>query len=154
MDSLIHQRVQDARTGDNPKVIGRVQAGWIVLGDVQFLPGYCLLLADPVVADLNALCPAGRHQFLSDMTAVGDALLAHTKAVRINYEILGNAEPALHAHIFPRYADEAEPYCRQPVWLYDPAYRASVPFDEERDRPLMKQIAAYLDGRGRSIVSG
>ena len=154
MPGLIHRRVQDARTGDNPKVIGRVQAGWIVLGDVQFLPGYCLLLADPVVADLNALSPAARGQFLSDMTAVGDALLANTKAVRINYEILGNAEPALHAHIFPRYADEAEPYCRQPVWLYDSAYRASVPFDEERDRPLMKQIATYLDACGRTIGSG
>ena len=61
--------------------------------------------------------------------------------------------PALHAHVFPRYADEAEPYCRQPVWLYDRTYRASIPFDEQRDRPLMDKIATYLDVVGRSVVS-
>ena len=43
--------------------------------------------------------------------------------------------------------------CRQPVWLYDQAYRASIPFDEERDRPLMDKIATYLDVVGRSVVS-
>ncbi len=61
--------------------------------------------------------------------------------------------PALHAHVFPRYADEAEPYCRQPVWLYDRADRAAIPFDEQRDRPLMDKIATYLDAVGRSVVS-
>ena len=61
--------------------------------------------------------------------------------------------PALHAHVFPRCADEAEPHCRQPVWLYDRAYRASIPFDEQRDRPLMDKIATYLDVVGRSVVS-
>ena len=43
--------------------------------------------------------------------------------------------------------------CRQPVWLYDQAYRAAIPFDEQRDRPLMDKIAAYLDAVGRSVVS-
>lgn len=153
MSTLIHRRVQDAQAGKNPKVIRRVRSGWIVMGDVQFLHGYCLLLSDPVVAGINALSQKGRAQFLSDMTALGDALLATTKAIRINYEILGNSEPALHAHVFPRYVDEAEPYGRQPVWLYATAYRAAIPFDEERDRPLMDKIAAYLDTVGRSVVS-
>jgi hypothetical protein len=26
-----------------------MRSGWLVIGDVQPLPGYCLLLADPVV---------------------------------------------------------------------------------------------------------
>ena len=42
-----------------------------------------------------------RKTFFYEMSLVGDALLSVTDAVRINYEMLGNLEPALHAHIFP-----------------------------------------------------
>ncbi len=81
-------------------VICRVPSGWAVLGDTQFLRGYSLLLPDPVVPDLNTLSKIQRAEFLHDMTVLGDALLEVTGAARINYEILGNSEPALHAHVF------------------------------------------------------
>ena len=55
MITLIHRRVEEARQGINPAVICRVPSGWVVLGDVQFLHGYSLLLPDPVVPSLNAL---------------------------------------------------------------------------------------------------
>jgi len=38
---------------------------------------------------------------------------------RINYEILGNSEPELHAHVFPRYATESPELRRLPAWFYD-----------------------------------
>jgi diadenosine tetraphosphate (Ap4A) HIT family hydrolase len=76
-------------------------SGWAVIGDQQFIPGYSLLLPNPVATDLNALTGEQRNQYLSDMVLIGDALLEVTDAYRINYEILGNTEPALHAHIFP-----------------------------------------------------
>src|SRR5580698_6772643 len=107
MPTLIHRRVADARRGENPKVVTRVPSGWVVMGDAQFLRGYCLLLPDPVVPHLNALEGAARAQFLLDMALIGDVLLAITAAARINYAIYGNVDPALHAHIFPR--DSAEP---------------------------------------------
>jgi diadenosine tetraphosphate (Ap4A) HIT family hydrolase len=78
------------------------------MGERQVLPGYCLLLPDPVVSDLNVLDVQGRGQFLSDMALVGDVLLRVTAALRINYAIFGNVEPALHAHVFPRQANEPE----------------------------------------------
>ncbi|MDX2243421.1 MAG: hypothetical protein NW224_22295 [Leptolyngbyaceae cyanobacterium bins.302] len=139
MSTLIHQRVEQAQRGSNPAVICRVAAGWVVLGDVQFLRGYSLLLPDPVVTDLNALTIKQRTQFLQDMTVLGDALLQVTGAARINYEILGNSEPALHAHVFPRYATEPEENRRKPVWFYD--WKNASPFDPIRDRQLMEQIA-------------
>ena len=40
-------RIQSARAGTNPTVIKRMQSGWAVLGDYQFLRGYSLLLSDP-----------------------------------------------------------------------------------------------------------
>ena len=84
------------------------RSGWVVMGERQVLAGYCLLLPDPVVPHLNALEGGARTQFLVDMALVGDVLLAVTGAVRINYAIYGNVDPALHAHLFPRSGDEPE----------------------------------------------
>lgn len=149
--TLIHDRVEAARRGDNPAVIAHVASGWVVLGDRQFLRGYCLLLADPVVGSLNTLSIEERAQFLTDMTAVGDALLAATDAVRINYSILGNAEPALHAHLHPRYSHEPEGHRQRPVWSYPRERREALPFDCERDRPLMTALQRELARTGHVI---
>ncbi|HUG33721.1 MAG TPA: hypothetical protein VMJ90_03045 [Anaerolineales bacterium] len=145
MSILIHQRVALAREDRNSTVICRAPSGWVVLGDVQFLRGYSLLLPDPVVYDLNALSTSDRGIFLRDMTVIGDALLEITGAVRINYEILGNGEPALHAHLFPRFADEPEQNRRMPAWFYD--WDRAPKFDFERDQSLMKDIAGAIQKR-------
>ncbi len=144
MTTLIHRRVEEARAGSNPTVICRVPSGWAVLADSQFLRGYSILLADPVVADLNALEQEKRLTFLRDMAALGDALLEVTGAYRINYEILGNTDAALHAHVIPRYLSEPEELRRGPVWLYSREVRHAQLFDPERDRELKEQIAAAL----------
>jgi diadenosine tetraphosphate (Ap4A) HIT family hydrolase len=138
MPTLIHRRVDDARKGQLPQVICRSKSGWVVLGDVQFLRGYCLLLPDPVVPDLNSLKIAHRAIFLDEYAKLGDAILEVTGAKRINYEILGNLEPALHAHAFPRYAHEPQELATKPVWFYD--WEKAPKFDLDRDRELMNQI--------------
>jgi diadenosine tetraphosphate (Ap4A) HIT family hydrolase len=106
LPNLIEQRVKMARRGQNPYVIRRMSSGWLVIGDVQPLAGYCVLLADPIVESINVLTTADRAQYSVDVVRVGDALLAVTDSYRINYETLGNAEPALHTHIIPRYLKE------------------------------------------------
>ena len=146
MSTLIHQRVRDCNLGIYPKAIGRVSSGWVVAGDVQFLTGYCLLLPDPVVADLNALETDARKTFLYEMSVIGDAILAATGAVRINYEMLGNIEPALHAHLFPRSNDEPEALRLQPVWFYD--WEKERTFDPTLDAPMMAAIRGELAERG------
>src|SRR5262245_14402162 len=113
--SLIEERVTLANRGQNPYVICRMKSGWLVIGDVQPLPGYCVLLADPIVESLNALGAADRIQYSLDVVRAGDALLATTDAYRINYETLGNSEPALHTHIVPRYRREPDEKRRFPA---------------------------------------
>lgn len=149
--TLIHQRVAEANAGTNPKVIARMASGWAVLGDAQFLKGYCLLLPDPVVAHLNDFTGKTRTQFLDDMAALGDAVLAVTGAVRINYEMLGNLEPALHAHVFPRYDDEPEELKTKPVWLYPQSAWEETAFDLERDRAVMEAIQESLVKSSRVV---
>jgi diadenosine tetraphosphate (Ap4A) HIT family hydrolase len=147
MSTLIHERVAAAQAGTNLTVICRMPSGWAVLCDVQFLRGYSLLLPDPVVPDLNALDRKHRAQYLLDMATIGDALLEVTGAFRINYEILGNLDPALHAHIIPRYMSEPEDLRKGPAFLYDRDYRNSIKFDYERDKELMQHIAAAIQAR-------
>ncbi|MEM6551626.1 MAG: hypothetical protein AAF750_05820 [Planctomycetota bacterium] len=142
--TLIHERVEQARTGKNPAVICRTAAGWAVLGDTQFLPGYCLLLPDPVVPTLNDLTGPQRTRFLDDMAALGDAVLAETGCLRINYSMLGNLEPALHAHVFPRYANEPEHLRTKPIWLYPESAWTDHPIDLQRDAPFMRALRTRL----------
>ena len=146
MPNLVEERVALARKGQNPTVVCRVRSGWLVVGDVQFLHGYCVLLADPVVPSLNDLDASARAVFLDDMSHIGDVLLELTDAYRINYGILGNSEPALHAHIFPRYLSEPDEKRRYPAWSYD--WKSAPPFDRDTLHPLIEALAHALRTRG------
>jgi diadenosine tetraphosphate (Ap4A) HIT family hydrolase len=128
--TLIHKLVDGCNAGSIAAAVAKLPAGWVIMGDRQVLTGYCLLLPDPVVPDLNALDRAGRSRFLLDMALVGDALLEVTVALRINYAIYGNIEPALHAHIFPRSEQEPEATRTAQPWALDwgaaPLYAESI----------------------------
>jgi diadenosine tetraphosphate (Ap4A) HIT family hydrolase len=136
--TAIHAQVAAAREGRDPRVIARLFSGWAVFGEQQFVRGYSLLLPDPVVPNLNALGARERNAFLSDMSRLGDALLKVTGAVRINYAIFGNQEPALHAHVIPRYADEPEALRGAHPWTYD--WRAAAVFE----RGAFQELAGSL----------
>lgn len=143
MSTVIHERVEQCRAGTYAAMICRVSSGWVVMGDTQFLRGYCLIYPDPVVAHLNELDADARKALMYEASIVGDALLEITGAARINYEVLGNLAPALHMHIIPRYADEAHELCTKPVWFYD--WDAGPAFDLERDGALMKAIREHCE---------
>ncbi len=135
---LIADRISAAHRGGNPHVIARLPSGWAVLGDTQPLRGYCLLLGDPVTPHLNAMAPKDQRAFLAEMARLGDAVLAVTGGVRINYEILGNLVPELHAHVIPRFADEPEDRrVVAPMSAYDwSGARASEPDGDDREMML------------------
>lgn len=105
-------------------MLRRLEAGFAVIGDVQFLPGYAVLLVDdPAVRRLTELPRGRRLAFLSDMERLGEAVERVCGRLdpgfrRINLEILGNSDPFLHAHVWPRYAWEPEELVGRPVWLY------------------------------------
>jgi diadenosine tetraphosphate (Ap4A) HIT family hydrolase len=112
--------------------------------DMQFLRGYTILLADPIVPSINDLDRSKRAEYLNDMALIGDALLEVTGAYRINYGILGNSDPFLHAHIVPRYLNEPEKYRQGLPWSYPRKLLDGLAFDYERDKDLIKQIATTI----------
>jgi diadenosine tetraphosphate (Ap4A) HIT family hydrolase len=145
-ETAIHRRVNDARAGRDPTVLGQCASGWAVFGHQHFVQGYLLLLPDPVVPDLNSLTPERRSQFLLDMSHLGDALIRTTSPLRINYAIYGNLEPALHAHVIPRYRHEPEHLRTQQPWAYD--WNAAPAFDAAASSGLLKALRKELAALG------
>jgi len=96
------------------------------------------------VDSLNDLDINARARFLVDMSLLGDAVAACTEADRINYEILRNAEPALHAHVWPRRRDEPAAFRHGPVARYPKDTRDSAPFSAERHGFLQASLRVVL----------
>jgi diadenosine tetraphosphate (Ap4A) HIT family hydrolase len=142
VSTAIHRRVEACRAGADPTVIARLPTGWAVMGDPQVLEGYCLMLPDPVVPHLNALPPDGQAAFLADMARLGQAVHELTGALRINYALFGNLEPALHAHVLPRYSDEPELLRAAHPWGYD--WAAARRYDPAVDGALQAALRDRL----------
>lgn len=117
-------RIGSALRGENPTVLAKLPSGIAVIGDVQWLPGYCVLLADdPEVCTLSDLPRVQRREFLDSMAELADAVERACSELdsgfrRVNLEILGNTDPFLHAHVWPRYDWEPAELVHKPVWLY------------------------------------
>ncbi|MER5936608.1 diadenosine tetraphosphate hydrolase [Streptomyces sp. NPDC001928] len=138
-------RIGAALRGENPTVLRQLESGFAVIGDVQFLPGYSVLLADePGVERLSDLPRAKRLLFLSDMDRLGEAVERACRRLdpgfrRVNLEILGNTDPFLHAHVWPRFEWEPAELVGKPVWLYprdrwsDERFRLGPQHDVLRD---------------------
>jgi diadenosine tetraphosphate (Ap4A) HIT family hydrolase len=126
-----NDRIASAHTGDNPLVMTKMRSGFAVIGDTQFLPGYCVLLPSTEFGSLEELDFHKRSEYLLDMSLIGEAILKVCKARRVNYSIYGNTDAYLHAHVFPRYNWEPEERIPNPVWHYpgekwcDPKYQYS-----------------------------
>ncbi|MEU6968949.1 HIT family protein [Kitasatospora aureofaciens] len=123
-DDWRDDRIGSALKGTNPTVLRRLDAGFAVIGDVQFLPGYSVLLTDePGVERLSDLPRGRRTAFLADMDRLGEAVERVCRRLdpefrRVNLEILGNTDGFLHAHVWPRFEWEPPDLVRRPVWLY------------------------------------
>jgi diadenosine tetraphosphate (Ap4A) HIT family hydrolase len=135
-------RIASAERRENPTVLARMPSGFAVLGDTQFLPGYCLLLAVPHAVHLTDMPVERRVEFLRDMSLLGEAVQIVCRPSRINYEIAGNVDPFVHAHVIPRYAWEPEQYRYVSAALYPPERRNAhdEQFNLDRHGELMLDL--------------
>ncbi len=113
-----------ALRGENPTVLARLDAGFAVIGDVQFLPGYCVFISDDTAADrLTDLPRERRVAFLAGAERLAEAVQnvcsrRDPAFRRINLEIQGNHDAFLHAHVWPRYEWEGPDHVWRPVALH------------------------------------
>jgi diadenosine tetraphosphate (Ap4A) HIT family hydrolase len=123
-------------------IIGRLESGgfddlvaelprsWLILGDAQFYRGYCVLLAKRHLTEMHLMPRGEAHELLDELMAVGKTLERVVKPLKLNYECLGNQEPHVHWHVFPRYA--GDPLRLAPVWLRPEDQRKAALADDDR----------------------
>lgn len=146
MENWKKDRIGSAERGENPLVIARMKSGFAVIGDYQFLPGYCVLLGYPMAGSLNELSLAERNQFLTDMTLIGDAIIKTCNPLRINYSILMNLDHYLHAHIEARYEWEPEENKQRPTYFYpgEQRYADQYEYSDEKYGKMKKDLTQNL----------
>ena len=100
-----------AGTGPNAyrHVVADLAASQLWLAANQSVPGYCVLVHRRHVREPYDLPREERLAFFEDMAAAGQALERAFGAVKMNFELLGNAVPHLHCHIKPRYYGDPAP---------------------------------------------
>jgi diadenosine tetraphosphate (Ap4A) HIT family hydrolase len=133
--------IEKSRAGTFPDWVAELSRSWLTLGDAQFYRGYCVLLAKRHVTELHAMPRSEAHELLDEILAVGRTLADVLKPLKLNYECLGNREPHVHWHIFPRYLED--PMRLAPVWLRPEAER-KVPIDERERAELIMAIRREL----------
>ena len=117
-------RVGTALAGANPTVLRRLPTGFAVIGDVQHLPGYCVLITDtPGVDQITDLDPEQQQAFLADAALLARAVSTVCRRRdpqfrRINVEVQGNTDAFLHAHVTPRYEWEPADVVGWPAALH------------------------------------
>jgi len=121
MSCLICKRIEQIRTKRNRHFVAELESGFVVLGDYQFFRGYTLLLAKSHAAELHELPVPVKERFLIEMSYVAQAVHSVFSPAKLNYECLGNGEPHLHWHIFPRYGNDPSPTTSS--WVVDRSLR-------------------------------
>jgi diadenosine tetraphosphate (Ap4A) HIT family hydrolase len=74
-----------------------------------------------------------------EVLCVGRALETVLQPVKLNYNLLGNSVPHLHAHIVPRYADDPKP-----GWPFPFPHPDPPPMSEDRLRRDAEALRAAI----------
>lgn len=109
-----------AELKNNPEyLVKELSTGYAVLSKYQYkyFKGYTLFLCKQHRGELHELDNNFKLEFLKEMSQVAEAVFKAFKPDKLNYEMLGNAEPHLHWHIFPRY--KSDPNFTSPIWIVD-----------------------------------
>ena len=122
------------------KITGQAANGY--LSTRAQIPGYSRVnWRDGHVYEPADLGPADAHRFLADLLTVG-CVLDQVLTAKVNYEILGNTVPHLHAHVVPRPQVDPTP-CGALPWTFVDDHRP----DPRTVRELADQLRRRLAGR-------
>ena len=91
------------------------------------------------VAEPTELTSDEAMSYWLEVLRVGRALEQHVEPVKMNYDLLGNSLPHMHAHVMPRYADDPRPGYPFPFPEQEPP-----PLDEEAFRRDVAALRALL----------
>ena len=141
---VVCDRIQMIAENRNPYFVAELDTGYAVIGDFQYFRGYSLFLCKKHVPELHLLPGDFKRDFLVEMSLVGEAVIKSFRPVKLNYELLGNTDPHLHWHLFPRHSDD--PNLKGPVSEIDREARhaPSTRPDTETLNTLRRDLLAEL----------
>ena len=113
-DCAICARIKSILEERNPHFVKELKTGYVVVGDYCRFPGYAVFICKSHVNDLHELPFFKRTRFLTELSLVEEAVYEAYKPDKMNVEILGNGDPHLHVHFFPRFAGDTPEI--GPVW--------------------------------------
>lgn len=99
----------DVRANAHVYTVADLEASRLWLATNQAVAGYCVLVARRHVREPYELPPAEQAAYFRDLMRAGQALERAFGAVKMNFELLGNAVPHLHCHVKPRYYGDPAP---------------------------------------------
>lgn len=136
MSGIIQSRIEQIHQGKNPYFVAELMTGYVVLGDHQRFVGYTLFLSKSEATELHELPTHQRLLFLEEMALVAECVLQAFSPNKLNYELLGNGDPHMHWHIFPRRDDDG---VTGPVWWL-PYTEMKVTVSDEEMRALKQKL--------------
>ncbi|MGH7863800.1 MAG: HIT family protein [Candidatus Binataceae bacterium] len=132
------------RAGTFTDFIAELANSYVILGDAQFYRGYCILFAKLHQTELFRMPSNDAHGLFDEVVKVADAIAAVTNPCKLNYECLGNQEPHVHWHLFPRYQSDALRLA--PVWVRPDAERKLELAEDDR-RALIRALRDQIRRR-------
>jgi diadenosine tetraphosphate (Ap4A) HIT family hydrolase len=90
-------------------VVANLRLSRLHLWKNQFVSGYCTLVCTKHVREPYHLTREEQSLFFDDMMRAGQALERVFNPVKMNFQLLGNEVPHLHAHLVPRYYGDPAP---------------------------------------------
>ena len=133
--------IERIRTGALSDFVAELPHSFVILGAMQFYRGYCIVFAKLHATELHLMPPAEARALFDETVAVSAAIAAVVKPLKLNHDCLGNAEPHVHWHIFPRYA--SDPMRRLPIWKRNEA-EVTIALDERDRRELIGALRTEL----------
>lgn len=134
---LICARIASWREGNNPYLIIEFKHSIFVVGDHQFFKGYALVLYKEHMRELHELPATIQTELFQEVMTATKALVAAYQPWKMNHSSYGNAEPHIHWHLFPRYADDPQ--------RTTPPFNRSAEFKNHKIEPQEAgEIAAFI----------
>ncbi|WP_339753504.1 HIT family protein [uncultured Marinobacter sp.] len=120
--------------------IAQFEASELCFVSDRRFPGRCVLTLREHATELFEASASARQAFMEDMSRAAWAIKTAVDSFKMNYEILGNADPHVHCHLVPRQSDEPNPGA--PAWLH-PEPQAEL--DEASARQIKDRIRELLN---------
>ena len=121
--------------------LARLEASDLCFVSDRRFPGRCVVTLRHHATELFDLPPELLRAFAEDVSTAARAIHRAVNAFKMNYEILGNADPHVHCHVIPRQLNEPKP--KVPAWLHPEPQAELAP---EAAEAIRRRIVALLGG--------